>query len=73
MQNAPRQDIINALEKDGMGLDNYDFLEIGTNYGVYYINSMINTEYNDLCASIFESRTEFLYNETEIGVTITTR
>ncbi len=73
MQNAPKQDIINALEKDGMGLDNYDFLEIGTNYGVYYINSMINTEYNDLCASIFESRTEFLYNETEIGVTITTK
>lgn len=67
MERASRQDIINALEKDGMGLDNYDFLEMHQNYGTYYTDMMINTEYNDLCASIFEGRTEFVYTENEMG------
>lgn len=73
MQNASNQDIINALEKDGMGFDNYDFLEMTDNYGGYYVDMMINTEHNDLCASLFDGRTEFVYNETEMGGTITVR
>ncbi len=71
MQNAPLNSIINALEKDGMGLDNYDFLELNINYGGYYTDMMINTEYNDLCASLFDGRTQFIYNETETGGIIT--
>jgi len=55
--------MIEALEKDGFLLGNYDFFDNYTDkvFGNYHIYNMINTEYNAYCDSLFESSTQFAY------------
>lgn len=63
--------MIEALEKDGFLLGNYDFFDNYTDnvFGNYHIYNMINTEYNAYCDALFEGRTQFIYErnpETEL-------
>ncbi len=66
-----RDIMIEALEKDGFLLGNYDFFDNYTDkvFGNYHIYNMINTEYNAYCDALFEERTQLVYErnpETEL-------
>ena len=54
--------MIEALEKDGFLLGNYDFFDNYTDnvFGNYHIYNMINTEYNAYCDALFEERTQLV-------------
>ena len=64
-QYISKQEKIAALEADGYSFNNYDFLDDTENYGQHYNDMMINTEDNEFCASFFDGRTVFTFNETE--------
>ncbi len=60
--------IIETLEKDGLGLDNYDFIDnyTGDVFSKWIIDSTINTEYNAYCDELFAKRTNLVIKEKEI-------
>ncbi len=61
--------IIETLEKDGLGLDNYDFIDnyTGDVFSKWIIDSTINTEYNAYCDELFAKRTKLSVKEKEIS------
>ncbi len=54
--------MIEALEKDGFVLADYDFFDDydGKYFGYDHVYSMINTEYNSYCNALFENRTQLV-------------
>lgn len=59
--------IIETLEKDGLGLDNYDFIDNYTSdvFSKAITDSTINTEYNSYCDELFAKRTKLAVKEVE--------
>ncbi len=56
--------MIEALEKDGFVLADYDFFDDydAKYFGNSHVYSMINTEYNAYCDALFEKRTQLVYD-----------
>ncbi len=59
--------IIETLEKDGLGLDNYDFIDNYTSdvFSKAIADPTINTEYNAYCDELFAKRTKLTVEEVE--------
>lgn len=66
-QARDKEIIIEALEKDGIAVSNYDIFDDYTSnlFGSWHADANINTEYNSYCDALFEKRTVFKISDEE--------
>ncbi len=59
-----KEEMIEALEKDGIDIGSYDIFDdyTGSLFERTHVNDAINTEYNAYCDQLFEERTQLIYS-----------